>query len=431
MVIIMNETVCVVGLGYVGLPLAVAFGKAGYNVIGFDVNQKRIQELKNYFDSSLETSSSDLIDSKVEFTNDSLNIKRAEFVIVCVPTPINKNKNPDLKYLESASEIVGKNLQLGSIIVYESTVFPGVTEEVCLPILEKFSGLKCPDDFKIGYSPERINPGDKEHTIDKIVKVVSSIDEESLNKLSKLYSNITKAGVFLARSIKTAEAAKVIENIQRDLNIALMNELSLIFNKLNIDTKSVLEAAQTKWNFHKYTPGLVGGHCIGVDPYYLTFKAEELGFHPKVILAGRATNDSMSKHVCELVIKGLNSAGKVLRNSKVLVLGLTFKEDVRDARNSKALDVINELRAYGMSIVAYEPNLDPLLIQSIFNVEPVVIDSVFDVDCVVVINRHKSFESINLDKIKSISSINPVIVDIKHFFNADEAIQKGFIFRSL
>ncbi|MEA3429642.1 MAG: nucleotide sugar dehydrogenase [Nanoarchaeota archaeon] len=427
----MDEIICVVGLGYVGLPLAVAFSNAGFKVIGFDVNETRISELKQFKDNSCEISEEELKNAIIDFTYDSEFIKKANFIVVCVPTPITEDKKPDLKYIESASRMIGKNFKKDSIVVFESTVYPGVTEDICLPILEKESGLKCPNDFKIGYSPERINPGDKQHTIDKIVKVVSGIDEDSLKIISDVYSKITTAGVFPAKTIRTAEAAKVIENIQRDLNIALMNELSLIFDKLGLRTKDVLEAAGTKWNFHNYFPGLVGGHCIGVDPYYLTYKAEEFGFNPKVILAGRVTNDFMSKHVAELVIKGLNEAGKILKNSKVLLLGLTFKENVRDSRNSKSKDIILELQKSEVNVIGYEPNLNIESIKTDFGIDAVNLESVSNIDCVIFVNKHKQFETITLDYLKTKMSSNPIIIDLKSLFDEREAVEKGFIYKSL
>lgn len=425
----MNEVICVVGLGYVGLPLALEFGKKGFRVIGFDVNTKRISELKNNCDSLGESSDDEIRSSNVEFSSDPSKIKEASFIIVCVPTPITLHKKPDLGCVESASKLVGQNLNNGSMVVFESTVYPGVTDDVCLPILEADSGLNCPVDFKIGYSPERINPGDKEHTIDKVAKIVSGVDAEALERVANVYSKITS--VFRAKSIKVAEAAKVIENVQRDLNIALMNELSLIFSRMDIDTRHVLEAAYTKWNFHRYHPGLVGGHCIGVDPYYLTFKAEELGFHPQVILAGRATNDHMAKHVAELMVKALNSAGKVIKDSKVLLLGLTFKENVRDARNSKAKDIINELKDYGVKVVGFDPNLDDDSVRSFFGVEPVDLSGVTAFDGLIVVNKHSHFGNITLDTLKEKMSDNPVIVDAKNLFDKDEALSKGFVYRCL
>ncbi|KAF5434806.1 UDPglucose 6-dehydrogenase/UDP-N-acetyl-D-galactosamine dehydrogenase, partial [Candidatus Methanophagaceae archaeon] len=310
-----NKTVCVVGLGYVGLPLANAFSKH-VKTIGFDIDRAKIQELN-------ENSNANLICS-----SDPSSIEQADIVIIAVPTPVTKSKEPDLFYVKSAAEIVGKNLKTGAIVVLESTIYPGVTEEIVAPILEHESGLKCGVDFKIGYSPERINPGDEAHALDKITKIVAGLDEVTTETLADLYGLITT--VYKAKDIKTAEAAKVIENIQRDLNIALMNELTLIFHKVGLDTNSVLEAAGTKWNFHPYKPGLVGGHCIPVDPYYLVYKAQELGYHPQVILAGRAINDYMPKHVAEMAVKGLNEVGKVIKHSKILILGLTYKENVPD-----------------------------------------------------------------------------------------------------
>ena len=427
----MEEEICVIGLGYVGLPLAVAFRRAGYKVYGLDVNISRVEELKQHKDLAGEVSESELRSVDIEFTSDAHIIHKADFIVVCVPTPIDKNKLPDLRFIASASQMIGENLKEGAIVVFESTVYPGVTEEVCLPLIETASGLKCPESFKIGYSPERINPGDKEHSIENIVKVVSAIDDEALERVAGVYSKITKAGIFKAKSIKTAEAAKVIENIQRDLNIALMNERALIFERMGIKTKHVLEAAGTKWNFHKYVPGLVGGHCIGVDPYYLTFKAEELGFHPKVILAGRSTNDYMPMHIVKLVIKGLNKAGKVLRGSRVLLLGLTFKENVRDARNSKARDLITGLKEFGIDVQGYEPNLSEDKIRRVFGINAVDFNSVKNIDCTILVNSHSFFSGLGLDDLKLKMTENPVIVDIKFFFDEGEAHEKGFIYYTL
>ena len=346
-----------------------------------------------------------------------------------MPTPITKTKKPDLTYLESASELVGKNLSSGSTIVYESTVYPGVTEEFCTPILEEKSGLKCGTDFKVGYSPERVNPGDHEHTIDKIVKIVSGSDKESLEIINSVYSKITQT--HKAPSIKVAEAAKVIENIQRDLNIALMNEFSLIFRKLGIETTEVLEAAGTKWNFHKYQPGLVGGHCIGVDPYYLTYKAEELGYHPEVILAGRRINDSMHKHIAQLLIKGLNNVGKVLKDSRILIMGLTFKENVKDLRNSRVKNLIEELKSYGMNIIGCDPLLTNEEVERTFGIKNNKFDEINNsLDAVILAVRHDQFKKINLDDLKQ-KMDKPVLVDVKNFFNREEAAEKRFVYKSL
>lgn len=422
--------ICVVGLGYVGLPLAVAFARH-FAVIGFDVNEKKVDDLKRGIDKTNEVASSDLKSSKITFTADEKGIKNADFVVIAVPTPIDKAKKPNLSYLESASEIVGRNLKKGAVVVYESTVYPGVTEEVCLPILEKESGLKCGTDFKIGYSPERINPGDREHTVDKIVKVVSGCDKETTDNIADVYGKIVKAGIFKAASIKTAEAAKVIENIQRDLNIALMNELSLIFSKLGIETKDVLEAAGTKWNFHKYSPGLVGGHCIGVDPYYLTHKALELGYHPRIILAGRELNEYMSKHVAENIVQMLNHSGKVLKNSKVLVMGLTFKENVPDIRNTKVKDIINHLKEYNVKVIAYDPLIQDEWFQKHFLIDRVNFDDIGRVDCVLVCSPHNEFKNITLEKLKKIMPSAPILFDVKGFYSKEEALEKGFLYRRL
>ena len=338
-----DEIVCIVGLGYVGLPLAKAFSRH-LKVIGYDVDEEKVKELNG-----------ENKDENLRFTMDESKIGEADFVLIAVPTPVTKFKEPDLSFVKSAAKTVGKNLKKGAIVVLESTVYPGVTEEVVKPILEEASGLKCGADFKIGYSSERINPGDDEHTLNKITKVVAGMDEETTEILAELYGLITT--VYRAKDIRTAEAAKVIENIQRDLNIALMNELAIIFHKMGLDTKAVLEAASTKWNFHRYSPGLVGGHCIPVDPYYLVYKAKELGYHPQVILAGRAINDYMPKHVAEMAIKGLNEVGKVIKGSKVLIMGLTYKENVPDTRESPVREMVKELKEFGIEVYGCDPLL--------------------------------------------------------------------------
>ena len=338
-----NEKIAVIGLGYVGLPLAVLLDTK-FNVIGYDINTERVKELRKGFDRTGEISSERLKSCSIEFTDDPGKISEAKVIIVTVPTPIDEHKIPDLGPVKAATRTVGRYMQKGSIVVYESTVYPGVTEEECVPVLEEESGLKWKKDFHVGYSPERVNPGDREHTIDKIVKVVAGDTPEITEFLAQLYGSVITAGVHKAPDIKTAEAAKVIENTQRDLNIALMNELSIIFDKMGIDTKAVLEAAGTKWNFLRFDPGLVGGHCIGVDPYYLTFKAQAVGYHPEVILAGRRINDYMGKFVAENTVKKLIKAGKAVKGSKVLILGITFKENISDIRNSKVIDIYNELK---------------------------------------------------------------------------------------
>ena len=427
----MVKTIALVGLGYVGLPLALALAKH-FTVIGFDVNKKRIAELKENKDLSGEISSEQLSMVNISFTSEPSLLKTAEMIIVCVPTPIDEHNNPDLYCLESASEIIGKNLSQHTIVVYESTVYPGVTEEVCLPLLEKNSGLKCGKEFKVGYSPERINPGDKEHTIHKVTKIVSGMDEESLNIVDSVYSTVTKT--HRASSIKVAEAAKVIENIQRDLNIALMNEFALIFDKMHINVKEVLEAAGTKWNFHKYSPGLVGGHCIGVDPYYLTYKAQELGYHPEVILAGRKINDNMHKHVVDLVIRGLNEAGKVLKDSHVVVMGLSFKENVRDARNSRALEIIKELKSYGIRVFGCDPLLGPEIVEHSFQVPSVEVNdlsSFKDIDGVILVSPHNELTKLDLNFLHKALKNKPLIVDVKGVWDSSAAQKIGFIYKSL
>lgn len=427
-----NIKICIVGLGYVGLPLAVEFAKNGFHISGFDINEKRIKELKSNIDSSGEISPEELNNIKINFSTNPETIKESNFIIVAVPTPVNEANKPDLTYLENSSKIIGKNLIKNSIIIYESTVFPGATEEVCLPILEKESGLRCPQDFKIGYSPERINPGDKEHTIDKIIKIVSGIDQEATEIIGQVYGKIVKAGIHKAPDIKTAEAAKVIENIQRDLNIALVNELALIFNRLNIKTKDVLEAAGTKWNFHKYQPSIgPGGHCIPVDPYYLTFKAEQVGYNPQVILAGRAINNHMAKHVAELTIKGLNETGKVPKNSTVLLLGLTFKENVNDHRNSRAVPLINYLKEYRIKVISHDPLLTKEVTKKIFGIENLSLEDIKNIDGVILVSAHNQFKNLDLNKIKMMMRETPFLVDTKSFFDEKEVINHGFVYKNL
>ncbi len=377
-----EEKVSLVGLGYVGMPIAVAFAKK-INVIGFDVNEKKIELYKSGIDPTNEVGNEVIKNTTVEFTADETKLKEAKFHIVAVPTPVNDDKTPDLTPVEGASRVLGRNLTKGSIVVYESTVYPGVTEDVCIPILEKESGLKCGIDFKIGYSPERINPGDKVHRLETITKIVSGMDEETLDVVAKVYELVVDAGVHRAESIKVAEAAKVIENSQRDINIAFMNELSIIFNKMGIDTKAVLEAAGTKWNFLNFSPGLVGGHCIGVDPYYLTYKAEMLGYHSQIILAGRRINDDMGKYVAENVVKKLIGAGINVKNAKVALLGFTFKEDCPDTRNTKVIDIVNELNEYGIFPTICDPIADSDEAKKLYDIEFEDMNSVKDMDAVI------------------------------------------------
>ncbi len=400
-----------VGLGYVGLPLALCLSKH-FEVVGFDANPQRIKNLKEGIDENNETLGEDLDNSTLEYSEDPSCLKECDFVIVGVPTPIGDGKKPDLSCLRSASAIVGKNLKKDAVVVFESTVYPGATEEVCVPIIEKESGLKCGVDWKIGYSPERINPGDTNHTIDKITKVVSGMDTETLDKVEEVYSSITKT--FRATSIKVAEAAKVIENTQRDLNIALINELSLIFRKMNIDTFEVLEAAKTKWNFLPFEPGLVGGHCIGVDPYYLTYKAEELGYTPEVILAGRRINDSMYKQVVKLLFEELNSKGKPIKGSKIGILGITFKEDVKDARNSQVKEIILELQRLGANLKVHDPHFEGLEGMN-------SLQDFFDLDALVLAVPHKEYKELSLETLKGYMG-EPLIIDVKGILKNDECV---------
>ena len=410
--------VAVVGLGYVGLPIAVAFGKQA-PVIGFDVNQAKVEELRKGIDRTGEVSEKDLAETRITYTWEPTDLKAADFIIVAVPTPINEALQPDLRALRMCSEAIGANMGRGTIVVYESTVYPGVTEEVCLPILEKKSGMKAGVDFKVGYSPERINPGDKEHTLERIVKVVSAQDAESLDIVAETYGKVVKAGIHRASSIKVAEAAKVIENTQRDLNIALMNELSLIFHRLGIDTKSVLDAAGTKWNFLKFSPGLVGGHCIGVDPYYLTSKAESVGYHPQVILAGRRINNGMGKYVAEQTMKLFGQVSRPISGLKVAVLGLTFKENIPDLRNSKVPDIINELREYGIQVVVHDAIAESKEAEHEYGITLVDWKDIKDVDGVIVAVAHRAYLDMGLNEVlKPLrTQQGGVLIDVKSIFD--------------
>jgi UDP-N-acetyl-D-galactosamine dehydrogenase len=425
--------IAVVGLGYVGLPLAAAFGrKAG--VLGLDISEKKISELQAGIDATGELSAADLAATRIDYTTDPQQLRDASFIIVTVPTPVDRNHQPDLRPVVSASRAIGRNLARGSIIVYESTVYPGVTEEICIPILEEESGLKGGVDFKVGYSPERINPGDKIHTVDKIVKVVAGQDAESLETIAGVYSLIVSAGVYRASSIKVAEAAKVIENTQRDLNIALMNELALIFNRMDIPTMDVLEAAGTKWNFLKFTPGLVGGHCIGVDPYYLTFKAQEIGYHPLVITAGRRINDGMGKYVAEVTVKKLIQADKTVKGSRVLVLGLTFKENVPDIRNSKVVDILRELHEYGVETLVHDPVASGEDAMAEYGVPLVDLEVTGRVDAVILAVAHSDFLGLGADTLQAWCSNGNgrgVVIDVKSLLSRRDIEAAGLIYWSL
>ncbi len=426
--------IALVGLGYVGLPLAAAFGRQA-DVIGLDISARKIEQLKTGYDATGELSSAELAATRIDYTSDPARLKEAAFIIVTVPTPIDNNKRPDLTPVISASRSIGRNLAAGSIVVFESTVYPGVTEEICVPLLEEESGLKCGVDFKVGYSPERINPGDKVHTVDKIIKVVAGQDADTLNTVAGVYELVVTAGVHRASSIRVAEAAKVIENTQRDLNIALMNELALIFGRLGIPTRDVLEAAGTKWNFLRFTPGLVGGHCIGVDPYYLTYKAEEIGYHPQVILAGRRINDGMGKYIAEMTVKNLIHADKAVKGARVLVLGLTFKENVPDIRNSKVIDIVHELREYGVNVLVADPLADADETRHEYGLELVDAQTIKPVDAVVWAVAHEAFTSVwTPEKLLSLCSNGNgagVIVDVKGVLEPEAVKEQGLRYWSL
>ena len=408
-----EEKLSLVGLGYVGMPIAVAFARK-IDVVGFDLNAKKIELYKNGIDPTNEVGDEVIKNTAVEFTADETKLRKAKFHIVAVPTPVNDDHTPDLTPVEGASEILGRNLTKGSVVVFESTVYPGVTEDVCVPILERESGLKCGVDFKIGYSPERINPGDKVHRLETITKIVSGMDDESLDVIAKVYELVVEAGVHRAESIKVAEAAKVIENSQRDINIAFMNELSIIFNKMGIDTQSVLKAAGTKWNFLNFYPGLVGGHCIGVDPYYLTYKAEMLGYHSQIILSGRRINDDMGKYVAESLVKKLIEADKPVKNANVAILGFTFKENCPDTRNTKIIDIVNELSEYGITPVIADPAADADEAKRLYGIDFVSIDSIKNMDAVILAVAHEQFKSLEMSDIDSLyADGKKIMIDIK------------------
>jgi len=406
-----QSKIAVVGLGYVGLPLACEFGKK-YPVIGFDISQKKVDELSQHIDVTGEMSTEELKSSKITYTTDASLLAEADVIIVSVPTPIDQHNQPDLTPLTASSTAIGKYLKRGAVVVYESTVYPGVTEEVCVPILEANSGLKFGTDFTVGYSPERISPGDKERTLTKILKIVSGSDQKTLEFLADLYGSIIKAGIHKAPSIKVAEAAKVIENTQRDLNVALMNELSIIFNKMGISTLDVLEAAGTKWNFIKMYPGLVGGHCIGVDPYYLTFKAQGLGYHPEVILAGRRINDSMGKYIAEQTVKLLIKADKQVKGTRVLIMGITFKENVPDIRNSKVVDIVRELEAYGINVVVTDPLADAQETHHEYGITLTPFEKVEKTEATIFAVAHDAYASLSQAQLSELIT-GKVVVDIK------------------
>lgn len=423
-----QEKLSLVGLGYVGMPIAVAFARK-IDVIGFDINEQKIKTYKSGIDPTHEVGNDIISKTTVEFTADETKLREAKFHIVAVPTPVNEDHTPDLTPVEGASHVLGRNLTKGSVVVFESTVYPGVTEDICVPILEKESNLKCGVDFKIGYSPERINPGDKVHRLETIKKIVSGMDEETLDCVAKVYELVVNAGVHRAESIKVAEAAKVIENSQRDINIAFMNELSIIFNKMGVDTKAVLEAAGTKWNFLNFYPGLVGGHCIGVDPYYLTYKAEMLGYHSQVILSGRRINDDMGRYVAENCVKNLIAADKAVKDAKVAILGFTFKENCPDTRNTKVIDIVKELKEYGINPVIADPEADANEAKWLYGIDFVDLATIHDMDAVILAVAHKEFSGFTMPKIDGFFGVGrKVLLDIKGLLNRKEYEKAGYIY---
>ena len=424
-----SESLALVGLGYVGMPIAVAFAKKGLNVIGFDLNKEKIELYKSGIDPTKEVGNEVISKTTVHFTSDEAELKNAKFHIVAVPTPVNTDHTPDLTPVIGASEIVGRNLVPGSIVVYESTVYPGCTEDVCIPILEKQSGLKCGVDFKVGYSPERINPGDKVHRLENIHKIVSGIDAESLEEIKAVYDLVIEVGTHPVSNLRTAEAVKVVENSQRDINIAFMNELAMVFDRMDIDTNEVVDGMNTKWNALGFRPGLVGGHCIGVDPYYFTYQAEKLGYHSQIILNGRIVNDSMGAYVANAAVKKMIEAGQAPKKSKVVILGLTFKENCPDTRNSKVNDIIKQLKEYGITPTVVDPWASERDAMHEYGVELTKLEDVYDAECVIVAVAHDEFRALNLEKIngmfKNIPNEEKVLIDVKGLYKVEELKASG------
>lgn len=423
-----SKQIALVGLGYVGMPIAYAFSQK-VPTIGFDINEEKIELYKQGFDPTAEIGNEKIANSQIDFTANPERLSDAQFFIVAVPTPVNPDHTPDLRPVIGASHTVGKHLTKGSIVVYESTVYPGVTEDVCVPILEQESGLECGKDFKVGYSPERINPGDKEHRLENITKIVSGCDEEALEQIARVYELVIDAGVYRAPSIKVAEAAKVIENSQRDINIAFMNELSIIFERMDIDTLEVLAAAGTKWNFMHFKPGLVGGHCIGVDPYYLTYKAEEMGYHSQVILAGRQINDGMGAYVAQSLIKHLAKQAISLNEARVAILGYAFKENCPDARNSKVHDIFTELKEFSIKPLVFDPVVDQVDVNAIYGVDLVSEDELGDLDAIIVATPHQVFAEYDVgtfDELYRKGSVAHILFDIKGLYDKESFIKSGY-----
>ena len=424
-----EEKLSLVGLGYVGMPIAVAFAKKGINVIGYDLNKEKIDLYKSGVDPTREVGNEVIKNTTVEFTADEKKLREAKFHIVAVPTPVNTDHTPDLTPVIGASEILGRNLTKGSIVVYESTVYPGCTEDVCIPILEKQSGLKCGVDFKVGYSPERINPGDKVHRLENIHKIVSGMDEESLEEIKNVYDIVIEVGTYPVSNIRTAEAVKVVENSQRDINIAFMNELAMVFDRMNIDTNEVVDGMNTKWNALGFRPGLVGGHCIGVDPYYFTYEAEKLGYHSQIILNGRIVNDSMGKYIADATIKEMIKVGQAPKKSKVVILGLTFKENCPDTRNSKVDDIIKRLNEYGIEPIIVDPWASERDAMREYGVELTPLHEVKDADCVIVAVAHNEFKALRLDDIKKLYRVSAdsekVLIDVKGIYSVKDLKNSG------
>ena len=421
-----KEKMALIGLGYVGMPIAVEFAKH-IRVIGFNHNEKRIQQYKSGIDPTHEVGNETLRKTTVDFTSDEIRLREAKFLIVAVPTPINADHTPDLFPVENASKIVGRNLTKGSIVVYESTVYPGVTEDICIPILEKESGLKCGSDFKVGYSPERINPGDKVHTLTTIRKIVSGMDEETCKVIKQVYDIVIKAGTYPVSNIRTAEAVKVVENSQRDINIAFMNELAMVFDRMGIDTNEVVDGMNTKWNALGFRPGLVGGHCIGVDPYYFTYEAEKLGYHSQIILNGRIVNDSMGAYIADTAVKKMIEAGLAPKFSTVVLLGLTFKENCPDCRNSKVADIINRLSEYGIQPEVVDPWADPQVAKLEYDIKLSKLEDINQADCIIVAVAHKEFKDLGLGGIIKLygSQSEKVLIDVKGLFDIDAMNRLG------
>ena len=425
-----DEKVALIGLGYVGMPIAVAFASKGVKVIGFDLNKRKIELYKNGIDPTLEVGNDKIKETQVEFTSDERKISEAKFIIVAVPTPVNTDHTPDLTPVISASKIVGKNMTKGSIVVYESTVYPGCTENVCLPILEEESGLRCGVDFKIGYSPERINPGDKIHRLENIRKIVSGCDKESLEVIKNVYDIVIEVGTYPVSNLRTAEAIKVVENSQRDINIAFMNELAMVFDRMDIDTNEVVDGMNTKWNALGFRPGLVGGHCIGVDPYYFTYEAEKLGYHSQIILNGRIVNDAVGAYIADAAIKQMIVAGQTPKQSKVVILGLTFKENCPDIRNSKVSDIIKRLSQYEITPIVVDPWANEDEASKEYNVQLVKLDQVTEADCIIIAVGHNEFRNIRIEELnhmfKDVQNSKKVLLDVKGIYKIEELKNSGF-----